>query len=66
VIAPPVYVTPAPVIVETAPSVYQEQPQPQTAQQYWYYCQDPQGYYPYVQQCPRAWQPVSPTPGSGR
>jgi hypothetical protein len=66
VIAPPVYVTPAPVIVETAPPVYQEQPQPQAAQQYWYYCQDPQGYYPYVQQCPRGWQPVSPTPGSGR
>jgi hypothetical protein len=61
-----VYVTPAPVIVETAPPVYQEQPQPQAAQQYWYYCQDPQGYYPYVQQCPRGWQPVSPTPGSGR
>jgi hypothetical protein len=66
VIAPPVYVTPSPVIVETAPPVYQEQPQPQAAQQYWYYCQDPQGYYPYVQQCPRGWQPVSPTPGSGR
>jgi hypothetical protein len=28
------------------------------ASQYWYYCQDPVGYYPYVQQCGTAWQPV--------
>lgn len=28
----------------------------------WYYCQDPQGYYPYVQQCNGPWQPVPPTP----
>jgi hypothetical protein len=62
-VGPGVVVGP-PVVI--APPVYQEQPQPQTAQQYWYYCQDPQGYYPYVQQCPRGWQPVSPTPGSGR
>jgi hypothetical protein len=25
---------------------------------YWYYCQNPAGYYPYVQQCSGAWQPV--------
>jgi hypothetical protein len=28
----------------------------------WYYCADPQGYYPYVQQCRTSWQRVSPTP----
>ncbi len=28
----------------------------------WYYCADPQGYYPYVQQCRNGWQRVSPTP----
>ena len=27
-----------------------------------YYCQDPAGYYPYVQQCAGPWQPV-PAPG---
>jgi hypothetical protein len=26
--------------------------------QYWYYCQNPAGYYPYVPQCSVAWQPV--------
>jgi hypothetical protein len=28
------------------------------ASQYWYYCQNPAGYYPYVQQCTTNWQPV--------
>jgi hypothetical protein len=27
---------------------------------YWYFCQNPAGYYPYVQQCSVAWQPVAP------
>ena len=43
-----------------APPVYgppQTLPQP-----YWFYCQDAQGYYPYVQQCPGGWQPVVPSP----
>ena len=64
-VGPPVVVAPsypAPVVVEPAP-VYQEQPQT-AARQYWYYCQDPAGYYPYVKECPRGWQPVSPTPNA--
>jgi hypothetical protein len=28
------------------------------AAQYWYYCHNPQGYYPYIQQCSVNWQPV--------
>ena len=28
--------------------------------QNWYYCQNPPGYYPYVQQCRMPWQPVPP------
>ena len=61
---PPVVVTPPPVYVQPAPQV---QPTPQTPSQppaassFWYYCEDPQGYYPYVQQCPAGWQPVAPT-----
>ena len=35
-------------------------PAPQT--HYWYYCSNPRGYYPYVQQCPGGWQLVSPQP----
>lgn len=28
----------------------------------WYYCTDPQGYYPYVEQCNVGWIPVAPRP----
>jgi hypothetical protein len=28
----------------------------------WYYCDNPQGYYPYVPQCPGGWRAVAPTP----
>jgi hypothetical protein len=31
---------------------------PYAAAQYWYYCQNPAGYYPYVQQCYSGWQIV--------
>ena len=31
-------------------------------QSYWYYCQDAQGYYPYVRNCPGGWTQVVPTP----
>ena len=58
VVAPPsVYLQPAPQI-QPAP---QTPSQPPAASSFWYYCEDPQGYYPYVQQCPGGWQPVAPT-----
>jgi hypothetical protein len=31
-------------------------------QESWYYCQDPQGYYPYVQDCRGEWQAVPSMP----
>jgi len=30
--------------------------------QYWYYCDSPEGYYPYVESCHHEWQPVPATP----
>jgi hypothetical protein len=27
---------------------------------YWYYCENPQGYYPYLKSCPGGWIPVVP------
>ena len=32
------------------------------ASNYWYYCSNPQGYYPYVKECPAGWQKVAPQP----
>ena len=61
---PSVVVTPPPqVYVQPAPQTSVQPPPAQPpAQPSWYYCENPQGYYPYVQQCPGGWQPVAPTP----
>ncbi|HSF29087.1 MAG TPA: hypothetical protein VLK82_01250 [Candidatus Tectomicrobia bacterium] len=56
---PPAVVAAPPVYVQPAPQVYVQPPPPQP---YWYYCDDPQGYYPYVPQCPGGWRQVTPTP----
>jgi hypothetical protein len=36
-------------------------PEPATPA-WWYYCDNPQGYYPYVRQCVSQWQRVAPHP----
>lgn len=51
-----------PIVIQQGPTEYMQQPQPTPEQQYWYYCSDPQGYYPYVQHCPKGWTKVAPTP----
>lgn len=54
------YYTQPPVVVEQPPDVY-VQPSPETQKPtYWYYCPDPQGYYPYVKKCPNGWMKVVP------
>jgi len=59
------------VAVPSQPPVYVEQgnaqPAPQqapTAQagNYWYHCDKPEGYYPYIKECPGGWKAVSSTP----
>jgi len=49
-----------PVVVESSPQTYIQQDT--QAQDYWYYCQSPQGYYPSVKECPGGWQQVAPQP----
>jgi hypothetical protein len=60
------YYNPPLVSAPSAPTTYIQQrtagPSDDEGQGYWYYCGDPQGYYPYLQQCPGGWQQVSPTP----
>ena len=51
----------APSVVVQSPPVYLEQnPAPATADNSWYYCDRPQGYYPYVKECPAGWRKVAP------
>lgn len=61
---PPYYAYPPTVIVPSTPPVYTQQQvepaQPQT--NYWHYCQNPDGYYPYVKNCPGGWLQVAPQP----
>ncbi|HEX2603189.1 MAG TPA: hypothetical protein VHL60_00835 [Oxalicibacterium sp.] len=56
---PPVVVAPA-----EPPTYIQQEPAPQQAQPSndWFYCRKPEGYYPYVKQCPGGWQRVAPQP----
>jgi hypothetical protein len=54
----PYYAAP-PVVVQQQPEVYVA---PEQAPSYWYFCQNPQGYYPYVKQCPGGWKKVVPSP----
>lgn len=44
--------------VTEAPPAHSEPSQQQSY--YWYYCQDPEGYYPYVKSCPGGWIEVEP------
>ena len=37
---------------------YDGAPGSSSSAQYWYYCQNPAGYYPYVTSCTTTWQPV--------
>jgi hypothetical protein len=58
----PTYVPP-PVVVAEPPAVMV--PQPPTGRppaQYWYYCYNPPGYYPYVPACTGPWRPVPAAP----
>jgi hypothetical protein len=57
----PAYAAP-PVIAYQTPPVYVPAPPPPT---HWYYCSSAQGYYPYVEDCPGGWTPLTPTPPGG-
>lgn len=62
---PPYVVERRPIVIQQEPPVYVQQPPPQQQPaNYWYYCPD-QGYYPYVQACPKGWLQVAPQPAPG-
>lgn len=55
---PPVYYAPPPVVYAPPPAPTPVAPQAQT----WYYCDNPQGYYPYVSNCASGWRQVPARP----
>lgn len=59
--APVAVGVPVPVVVQSQPQVFvQQQQQADASPSFWYYCQKPQGYFPYVRQCPGGWMQVVP------
>lgn len=58
----PYYYHPTPIVVQPSTEMYlQPAPQQSMEPSYWYYCQDPKGYYPYVKRCPNGWMKVVPS-----
>lgn len=52
-------------VPEAAPQVYvSREPAAPATPNYWFYCEDPAGYHPYVQQCNRTWLLVVPQTGA--
>ena len=49
-----------PVIVEQPSDIYVQPAPSAEAPRYWYYCKDPEGYYPNVKSCPKGWMKVVP------
>jgi hypothetical protein len=57
---PDPYTPPPVVVVQPTPQVQVPSAPPPT--QYWYYCDQAKGYYPYVPNCPGGWRMVPATP----
>jgi hypothetical protein len=56
----PYYPPRSPVIVEQPAEIYVQPAPAAEAPRYWYFCKDPQGYYPAVKRCPDGWMKVVP------
>lgn len=61
----PYYMNPPVIGVPAQPPVYIEQSKPVPSRpNAWYYCRNPEGYYPEVKQCPDGWLQVAPQPNA--
>jgi hypothetical protein len=49
------YYPETPAVIQQQPSLYV-----QPEEQYWYFCRNPEGYYPYIKKCPGGWLKVIP------
>lgn len=61
---PPVAPASPPVYIERGDAQIAPAPQAQAGQSAsaWYFCRNPEGYYPYVKDCPTPWEKVAPQP----
>ncbi|MCX7089548.1 MAG: hypothetical protein NTV00_16035 [Methylococcales bacterium] len=57
------YAYPPVIAVPATPPVYiQRNVAPPPEPNYWYYCRNAGGYYPYIRDCPGGWEKVAPQP----
>jgi len=56
----PYYYSPPPVIIEQPQEMYVQPAPAAEGPRYWYYCKNPQGYYPTVKSCSDGWMKVVP------
>lgn len=54
------YYTAPPVVIKEEPGEYIHRTPEASEPVYWYFCKDPEGYYPYVKRCPKGWLKVVP------
>ena len=55
------YYPPRTVTIRQQPDTYSSQSVPADKPTYWYFCTEPEGYYPYVKHCPKGWLKVVPS-----
>ena len=61
----PNYYDEPPLVIQPQQQEYIQQGPNQGEQDYyWYFCRKPEGYYPYVKECPGGWMKVVPAPPS--
>lgn len=63
----PYYSNPPIARIPAFPPIYVQQRETIKAQpktNYWYYCQNPEGYYPTIKECPGGWLQVAPQPNA--
>ena len=65
-VPPPVYYAPRVIVqrpyIAPPPAAYPPPADGATNGNYWYYCNNPQGYYPYVRMCNGQWQTAPANP----
>ena len=54
------YYNPQVIVQEPQSDIYVQPAPQQEGPHYWYFCTDPQGYYPNVKKCPKGWMKVIP------
>ncbi|MCC8997857.1 MAG: hypothetical protein LM517_12680, partial [Nitrosomonas sp.] len=62
VVSAPLFNSPPTYIQQNTAQTAAPRPAPVQSNSYWYFCRNPEGYYPTVKECPMGWIKVPPQP----